>query len=181
MGSAYGVLTCGASDCNRDLYTPNSATAHGPRTARARATPHRCVSALLRGPSAPASPPQRGPSEGLHMVVARTYRALACPPNAGVKHAISGFTMNGCACLGDVSSRGGAGGQLGAASGRHRLGLSACMLCGVAGPLHSTPSDAGVLSQHGDYPLTRASRAACLLYTSPSPRDLSTSRMPSSA
>ena len=32
-----------------------------------------------------------------------------------------------------------------------------------------------------DYEYTRAELYSCLLYTSPSPRDLSTSRMPSSA
>ena len=38
-------------------------------------------------------------------------------------------------------------------------------------------------AHHGriEYPWQRAEREACLLYTSPSPRDLSTSRMPSSA
>ena len=33
----------------------------------------------------------------------------------------------------------------------------------------------------GQYQACEAGRKACLLYTSPSPRDLSTSRMPSSA
>ena len=48
------------------------------------------------------------------------------------------------------------------------------------------PDDADILAEDCDYVFARASQYEagfnpCLLYTSPSPRDLSTSRMPSSA
>ena len=38
-----------------------------------------------------------------------------------------------------------------------------------------------LIGEHGSDPSFRAKGYTCLLYTSPSPRDLSTSRMPSSA
>ena len=48
--------------------------------------------------------------------------------------------------------------------------------------LEQAPEDAAALSNRGNVRLALGDPSgACLLYTSPSPRDLSTSRMPSSA
>ena len=41
--------------------------------------------------------------------------------------------------------------------------------------------DKGDLSENAEYDAAKEAQGICLLYTSPSPRDLSTSRMPSSA
>ena len=44
-----------------------------------------------------------------------------------------------------------------------------------------TPDDICTIDMSGNQTAGRKKRSSCLLYTSPSPRDLSTSRMPSSA
>ena len=44
-----------------------------------------------------------------------------------------------------------------------------------------TPQGKAIIEEHGDAAPIRWMHRSCLLYTSPSPRDLSTSRMPSSA
>ena len=47
--------------------------------------------------------------------------------------------------------------------------------------MNKTPANRDLHSQVGDTSTGQYPFASCLLYTSPSPRDLSTSRMPSSA
>ena len=47
--------------------------------------------------------------------------------------------------------------------------------------IRAEPLDAGLLEDLRDHLLAGETHYTCLLYTSPSPRDLSTSRMPSSA
>ena len=54
-------------------------------------------------------------------------------------------------------------------------------LRGVVSSMKDNSSITLVLEGHADERGTREYNLACLLYTSPSPRDLSTSRMPSSA
>ena len=56
-------------------------------------------------------------------------------------------------------------------------------LCTTAAKIKATEKDLDALdkSLSGSEDLTRLIKSPCLLYTSPSPRDLSTSRMPSSA
>ena len=58
----------------------------------------------------------------------------------------------------------------------------------VIAPAHHRRIQAGILSwgqdmdqQHNPFQCNLGYQVSCLLYTSPSPRDLSTSRMPSSA
>ena len=48
-------------------------------------------------------------------------------------------------------------------------------------PLNMNTPSKDLLEEVVDYDFMRETIKACLLYTSPSPRDLSTSRMPSSA
>ena len=50
-----------------------------------------------------------------------------------------------------------------------------------SGAQNSSRNGAGIRHQGGDLTVTNVHFLGCLLYTSPSPRDLSTSRMPSSA
>ena len=58
----------------------------------------------------------------------------------------------------------------------YRLAASASVTLELESPIPDVEGD-----QSGRSLVSRTSDVSCLLYTSPSPRDLSTSRMPSSA
>ena len=72
---------------------------------------------------------------------------------------------------------------------RQKYGYKTCVSCSnvervASAPItnHKTGNTIQIVSQAQSIAIAKASRRkGCLLYTSPSPRDLSTSRMPSSA
>jgi len=72
--------------------------------------------------------------------------------------------------------------RFGASLAREHYGLAGVLVALLAGIALSVSVDALVLASKGASVTAFVTRILlCLLYTSPSPRDLSTSRMPSSA